>query len=292
MPVLSSPLRGALCSLAAFSLYALNDITIKFLGASYSPVQILFFSGMAGFPLIVIQMMADKEGGSLRPVLPGWTAARMLIGIVNGLLVSYAFATLPLSQSYAIFFTMPLIICVLAVPFLGERIDLGRGLAVVAGLVGVLIVLRPGQVPLQWAHLAAIVGATLGGIYYLILRKTGGQERMAVIMLYPMLAQVAVVALLLPLVYQPMPALHLGLTGLMALEGFAGSLLIILAYRCAPAAVVAPMQYVQIIWATLFSVLYFGEPMDRATVLGIAVIIPAGLYIMLATRGAKKPQPA
>ena len=132
----------------------------------------------------------------------------------------------------------------------------------------------------------------LGAMYYLILRKTGGQERMAVIMLYPMLAQVAVVALLLPFVYQPMSILHLGFTGLMALEGFAGSLLIILAYRYAPAVVVAPMQYVQIIWATLFGMLYFGEPMSGATILGITVIILAGLSIMLGTKGAPKPLPA
>ena len=107
-------------------------------------MQIVFFSGMAGFPLVVMQMMMDRQGGSLRPVLPNWTAIRTVIVICNGLLVSYTFANLPLSQSYAIFFMMPLFICLLAVPLLGERIDLVRGGAVLAGLVGVLVVLRPG----------------------------------------------------------------------------------------------------------------------------------------------------
>lgn len=291
MPFRPNPLRGALYSLAAFTLYALNDITVKFLGSDYSVIQILFFSGMAGFPLIVVQMMAGKEPVSLRPVLPVWTAARMAIVIANGLLVSYAFTALPLAEAYAIFFLMPLFICLLAVPLLGEAIDLPRGLAVVAGLAGVYIVLRPDQVSLQLAHFCALAGATLGALYYIILRKTGGVERIAVIMLYPMLAQVAVVAALLPLVYVPMPIQHLGLTGLMALEGFAGSLLIILAYRHAPAVVVAPMQYVQIIVATLFGVLYFGEPLAAGTVLGIAVIIAAGLYIMLRSNTDRSAQP-
>ena len=286
-----SPLRGAFCSLAAFTLYTLNDITVKFLGSDYSVIQILFFSGMAGFPLIVVQMMAAPEVGSLRPVLPVWTAARMAIVIANGLLVSYAFTALPLSEAYAIFFLMPLFICVLAVPLLGEPIDLARGLAVVAGLAGVYVVLRPDQVALQPAHFCALAGATLGALYYIIIRKTGGVERIAVIMLYPMLAQVAVVAALLPLVYVPMPLQHLGLTGLMALEGFGGTLLIILAYRHAPAVVVAPMQYVQIIVATLFSVLYFGEPLAAGTVLGIAVIIAAGLFIMLRSANGRAAQP-
>ena len=283
MPVLPSALRGAILSVLAFSLYSLNDITVKFLGETYNPVQILFFSGMAGFPLVVLQMMVDPTPGSMRPVQWSYTLARMAIVIVNGLTVSYAFTVLPLSQAYAIFFMMPLFICVLAVPLLGEPIDLPRGLAVVAGLAGVLIVLRPGLLVLNWAHLSALSGAALGALYYIILRKTGGQERMAVIMLYPMLAQTSAVALLLPFVYQPMPVLHVGLLGLMAVEGFIGSLFIVWAYRAAPAVVVAPMQYVQIIVATLFGTLYFGEKMDALTALGIAIIIAAGLFIMTRT---------
>ena len=282
----NSALKGAVLALMAFSLYSLGDITIKFLGSSYHPVQILFFSGMAGFPLVVLQMMADRDGGSMRPVLWNFTLARMGIVIVNGLLVSYAFASLPLSEAYAIFFLMPLFICVLAVPLLGESIDLARGLAVLAGLLGVIIVLRPGVMTLHWAHLAALGGASFGALYYIILRKTGGRERMAVIMLYPMMAQTAFVALFLPLVYEPMPVAHLGLLGLMAVEGFVGSLFIVWAYRAAPAVVIAPMQYVQIIVATLFSTLYFNEPMDAYTVAGIAVIIAAGLFIMT------RPKPA
>ena len=292
MTALPPALRGAILSLMAFSLYSLNDITIKFLGASYHPVQILFFSGMAGFPLVVLQMMADPQGGTLRPQLWGWTLARMAIVIVNGLFVTYAFANLPLSQSYAIFFMMPLFICVLAVPMLGEPIDLARGLAVLAGLVGVVIVLRPGVMVLDWAHLSALCGASLGALYYIILRKTGGRERMAVIMLYPMIAQTAFVALFLPFVYQPMSVAHLGLLGLMAVEGFVGSLFIVWAYRAAPAVVVAPMQYVQIIVATLFSTLYFQEKMDFYTVLGIGVIIAAGLFIMTRRDTANSPASA
>ena len=62
--LLSPTLTGALCALTAFSLYTLSDITVKFLGADYHPAQIVFFSGMAGFPLVVLQMMADRHGGS------------------------------------------------------------------------------------------------------------------------------------------------------------------------------------------------------------------------------------
>ena len=77
-----------------------------------------------------------------------------------------------------------------------------------------------------------------------------------------------------------MTTAHLGLSGLMALLGFIGSLCIIAAYRHAPAYVAAPMQYVQIVWATAFGTLFFNETSDLYTFLGIAVIIASGLYIM------------
>ena len=280
LPCLTRPLRGALCSLAAFTLYALNDITIKFLGADYSTVQIVFFSALAALPLIAALLIAEPEPRSLWPVMPKLTAIRMAIMVANGVFVSYAFATLPLSQAYAIFFMMPLFICVLAVPLLGEPIDLARGLAVLAGLVGVAVVLRPGVMDLHLAHLSALIGASLGAIYYIIIRRTGGVERMAIILLYPTLAQVVAMWLILPFVYQPMPLAHLGLTGLMAVEAFAGSFCIVWAYRQAPAVLAAPMQYVQIIVATLFGTLYFGERVDAPTMLGIGIIIAAGLFIL------------
>lgn len=291
MPPSHHPLRGALYSFAAFSLYGFSDITIKFLGSSYSAAQIVFFAGMASFPLILLQMIADKDIRSLRPVYPGWTALRVAIIIVNGLLVTYTFGALPLSQAYAIFFLMPLFVCLLASVFLGEKIDLPRGLAVLVGLIGVAVVLRPGYLPLQLAHFTALCGASFGALYYVILRKTGAAERTAVIILYPVLGQTASAALLMPWFYNPMPASHLGLIGVMAISGFLGSLLIVAAYRNAPAIVVAPMQYGQIIWATLFGVLYFNEPMDLATVIGIAIIIAAGLFIMARSKPPRAENP-
>lgn len=280
MAVTPSPLRCAFYSIAAFSFFALNDITIKFLGSSYSPVQIVFFAGLASLPLIALHLLADKQPGALRPVKPGWMALRMLIIGINSIVVSYSFANLPLAQAYAIFFLMPLFICLLAALLLGERIDLARGLAVLTGLIGVLIVLRPGIISLQPAHGIALLGGFLGALYYVLLRHSGGAERTAVNILYPVFAQISVAAVLLPSVYLPMSSAHLGLSGLMALLGFIGSLFIIAAYRHAPAYVAAPMQYVQIIWATAFGTLYFEETSDAYTFAGIAVIIASGLYIM------------
>ncbi len=275
-----NPVVGALLGLGAFGLYAAYDISMKFLGGGYSAIQILFFSGLMALPLTLAYALADPAHGTLRPARPGLMAVRVVIVVFNGIVGAYAFANLPLAQCYAIFFTMPIFIALLAVPVLGERIDLPRGLAVILGLVGVVIALDPGDEPLRIAHLSALMGAVSGAMNYVLLRKSGAVERTSVLMLYPMLAQLVVVAALLPLVYIPMPLADLVVTGFMGVVLVAGSLLIIGAYRRARAIIVAPMQYSQILWATIFGALLFGERPSAATALGMAMIILSGLVIV------------
>jgi S-adenosylmethionine uptake transporter len=224
--------------------------------------------------------MADPAAASLRPVRPGLMALRCAVVVINGILGTYAFSVLPLAQCYAIFFTMPIFITLLSAVLLGEKIDLPRGVAVVVGLVGVVIALDPAGTTLQWGHLAAIVGAIVGAGNYVIIRMSGGLERTVVMILYPIMAQLAVAAVVLPLVYVPMPMFDLGLTALMALAGFAGYLLIIEAYRRAPGIVVAPMQYSQILWAAVLGALLFGEVMTGRTMVSVALIIAAGVVIV------------
>ncbi|RMH38841.1 MAG: EamA/RhaT family transporter, partial [Alphaproteobacteria bacterium] len=115
-------LRGVLYALAAFAIFATHDAIIKTLGQGYSPIQLIFFSTLFGFPLVTLMLMHDPTRGNLRPVHPVWVGIRTAATVGASLCVFYAFSVLPLAQTYAILFTMPLIITVLAVPMLGERI--------------------------------------------------------------------------------------------------------------------------------------------------------------------------
>jgi S-adenosylmethionine uptake transporter len=282
-----SNLKGALLGLAAMGLFACSDIVIKFLGSGYNAFQIIFFAGLMSVPLIAGFAMADPAQEGLRPRQPRLMALRCLIVLINGILGTYAFASLPLAQYYAIFFTMPIFITLLAVPVLGEKIDALRGAAVIAGLIGVVVALDPARSVLQRGHAAALAGSVFGAANYVIIRKTGGQERVVVMVLYPLMLQLLVAAIVLPLVYQPMPFRDLALSALMATVSFVGYLLIIAAYRRAPGIVVAPMQYSQIIWAGIFGAVLFGEHLTRQTLLGIALIIAAGVAIV-----ARQDRPA
>ncbi len=278
---MSPALRGALLSLAAFGIYSTHDVVVKVLGAHYTSFQIIFFSGLLSFPVVSILLLSDKTDGNLVPRHPWWSLARSVSGVATGAMGFYAFSVLPMAQCYAMLFAMPMLITILSIPMLGEKVGLHRGLAVVVGLLGVLVVLRPGAEPLSWGHLAGIGAACMGALSSVIVRKIGKDERSVVLMIYPMLVSVAAMGLVLPFVYRPMPVEHLALTGVVAVMGMAGAFLMILAYRMAPAVVVAPMQYSQIIWAAFYGWLLFDEGIDRFTAIGSGIIIASGLYIVL-----------
>lgn len=278
---MSANMRGALLALLAFGIYSTHDVVVKFLGAHYHAVQIIFFAQLLSFPLVTLMMMRDRTDGHLRPRHPGWMAVRAACTVVTGVAAFYAFSVLPLAQTYALLFATPLLITLLAIPVLGEKVGIRRGLAVVAGLIGVLIVLRPGAEPLSAGHIAGVIAAISSALGSVVVRRIGKHERSVVMLLYPMMASFLVLGAILPLVYKPMPVGHLGMLGIIAGFGLVGMILTIAAYRDAEAVIVAPMQYSQMIWAVIYGALIFGETPDRWTVAGAGVIIASGLYIVL-----------
>jgi S-adenosylmethionine uptake transporter len=279
---MSDNLKGAALSLAAFGAYATHDVVVKYLGGTFTSFQIMFFSGLMGFPLVTMLLMGDRKDGTLIPRHPWWSILRSVAAVATGVMGFFAFSQLPLAICYAIFFAMPLLITLLAIPMLGERVGLRRGIAVVVGLLGVLIVLRPGGGEgFSLGHLAAIGAAVTGALTSVIVRKIGGAERSVVLMLYPMVLTFFAMGAVMPFVYVPMNVTDLGLTAVMAFLGMLGALGTIAAYRLAPAVIVAPMQYSQIIWAALYGWLFFNETVDLYTAIGSAVIIGSGIYIVL-----------
>tara|TARA_R110002051_G_scaffold137753_2_gene210263 strand:- start:15803 stop:16777 length:975 start_codon:yes stop_codon:yes gene_type:complete len=273
--------RGAVIALVAFAIFATHDIAIKILGASYSPIQIVFFSVLLSFPLATVMLMRDNTAGTLIPRHPWWMALRTVAAVATGISAFYAFTVLPLAQVYAILFAAPLMITVLAIPVLGEKVRLRRWAAVLVGLIGVLVVLRPGSTDLTLGHVAALVAALGGSIASIVVRKIGADERPVVMLLYPMVTNFVVMASLLPLVYVPMPIEHLGLLGVVAVFAWIASRMIITAYQTGEAAIIAPMQYSQIIWATVYGTFFFGESIDMTTAIGAGIIIASGMYIVL-----------
>ena len=273
-------MQGALLALAAMGIYATHDVVVKYLGGSFSAVQIVFFSSLLSFPLVTIFILQDRSGGSLWPRHPGWVALRTVSAIVTSVCAFYAFGVLPLAQTYALLFAIPLIITILSIPVLGEKVRLRRWSAVIVGLLGVLIVLRPGQAALSTGHLAALVAAVAGALAAIIVRKVGTDERPVVLVIYPILANVVVMGAALPFVYRPMNTAEFGLMAVIAVMGLVGTVLSILSYRLAEAVIAAPMQYSQIVWATIDGALIFKDRRDAPTLIGAGIVIDSGLYVV------------
>ncbi len=272
--------KGAAFALTAMAIFATHDVIIKHLGQTYSPVQIVFFAALLSFPLLSIILLNDRRSGSLHPVHPGWVVARVIFALAAGFCAFHAFSTLPLAQVYPLLFAAPLLITVLSIPFLGEKVGLHRWAAVIVGLIGVVIVVRPGQADLQPGHFAAILAAACGAMASVIVRKIGGVERSVVLLLSPLLGNVIVMGAALPFVWVPLQLPDLGLMAVIAVFGLTASFLQILAYRAGEATIVAPMQYSQILWAVFYGWSIFGEGVDRTTLAGAAVVIASGLYIV------------
>ncbi len=273
--------KGALFALAAFAVYASHDVIVKLMGETYSPFQLIFFSVLFSFPLALFTLIRDRTPGTLLPVHPYWIGSRTVAAVCTGVSAFYAFTNLPLAQVYAIVFAAPLIITILAIPILGEVVRMRRWAAVIVGLIGVIVVLRPGSTEFTLGHGAALVAAFGSAYASVVLRKVGSEERPVVVMLYPMIANFFLMMLILPFVYIPPAIEHLGFFLATAVFGYIGGLLIIAGYKAGEAVIVAPMQYSQILWATLFGALFFDEYPDMGTVLGAAIIIASGLYIVL-----------
>ncbi|RED18761.1 DMT family transporter [Pontivivens insulae] len=287
---MTAPIKGALAALMSFAFFSSHDALVKSLGGAISVFQIVFFSVLFGFPLVMLMLIRDRAEGTLRPRHPWLVGLRTLLAVTTSFGAFYAFTSLPLSQVYSIIFAQPLLITALSVPLLGESVGWRRWIAVLVGLIGVMIVLDPRNADLQWGHLAALIAAFGGAVVSIILRKIGGEERSAVLILYPMLANFACMGLALPFVYVAPSGVQLATLAAIALFSFGGMLMMILAYRIAPAAIVAPMQYSQIIWAALLGALFFMEFPTWNTAVGAGVIIAAGLYIVARERSGGRSQ--
>ena len=271
---------GAAYALLGFALYSAHDVIIKFLGTYYTPFQIIFFAVLFSFPLVMIYMLRNPKTGSLWPHHP----VKMAIRVASTSLVSfgafYAFSVLPLAQTYALLFLTPIVVTLFSVPILGEKVGLHRGLAIVIGFAGVIIVLQPNMETVSWGHLAGLVSVIGAATNSLITRQIGPREKMAVMLLYPMLGNFLIMGSILPFVYEPMPLMHLQAIAGISLLGFLAMMCVVGAFQKANAAVISPMQYSQIIWAGLFGYLFFDEQVTASLLIGSTLIIFSALYII------------
>jgi drug/metabolite transporter (DMT)-like permease len=263
----------------AFCMVAL-DVAVRILLEDYALTQVVLLRSVFALVLIMLMVVQRRNLAVLRTHRTGWHVLRSILMAGSQFAFFYALMYLPLADVIIFAFAAPLIITALSRPFLGEFVGPWRWAAVVAGFVGVLIVVRPGVSVVHPAAFVALAGATCYSGLALTARKLSRTESPWSLSLYSFIA----------------PALLAGIAGVgswawpdltgwvvFALSGLFGGIAFLCvnaAYGRAPAALIVPFEYTGLVWATGAGYLFWGEIPRLNTWLGAAIIIASGLFIL------------
>ena len=278
---MSGNLRSILAMLAAVGFFSLMDAVLKALNASYSPIQVAALRGLSAMPLVCLYVLWRRETHLLLKVRWPLHIMRGVIGIAMLSLFGYGLKRLGLAEAYTIFFIAPLLITMLSVPVLKERVALRHWLAIVIGLGGVVIALRPGaDAFFSLGALAVLAAAALYAITAIagrILSRT--DAAVSLVFWATGMWAVGATALAWPDWTAVAPA-HWPLIGALAVTGFFGQVAITEAFRHGNASAVAPFEYTALAWAIALDWLIWRTVPDGATLLGGAIIIASGIYLI------------
>ncbi|MGD9509875.1 MAG: DMT family transporter [Geminicoccaceae bacterium] len=220
----------------------------------------------------------------LRTSRPLGHALRSLAGL-TAMACSFAvLGLLPLAEATALGFTAPLLTAALAIPLLGERVSRRRWLALLLGLAGVLVIVRPGTATFSWGALLGVAGALFVALAMLSIRRLGGTERGLTVALYFQFACTLAGAVSLLFVRHPPGAADLVALVTIGLLGGLAQVLMTRAYMSGPVSWIAPFEYSAILWSALLGFLFWGELPGPALILGAVLVIGAGLMVMREAR--------
>jgi drug/metabolite transporter (DMT)-like permease len=276
-----------LVSVASFSVM---DSMLKLLSEHYEALQVAFIRGMAALPFILVPVIARNRLARLRPVNVKLHLLRGVLSVV--MLVSFVLAVreTSLASTYAIFMCAPLLVAGLSARLLKEKVAGAQWGAISVGLAGVLLMLKPGGG--QWATAGALWAVLAVAMYTVsvvslrLLARTDTNESMV----FWFTAMLAVGAGLLAIPgWRELQWTHAPLMAGVGLCGALGQYFITVAFRSAPAAVVTPFEYTALVWGVALDVAIWSVWPSVVTLLGGAVVIGAGLYLIDRERRAVAP---
>ena len=293
MSPIRSPLAAIGWMLAAVATFSLMDAGMKQLAAHYPPLQVTMLRGAASLPFVLVWVLATAGARSIVPVRWGLHLLRGVLGMVMIGCFVFALKRMPLSTAYSIYFVAPLLVAALSVPLLGEKVGPRRWTAIAIGLVGVLVVLRPGVDGIvSFPGLMVLLAATayaVAAVTVSLLTRTDTPQSMVVWFLAIMAVGAGLAAIpgWVPLRWDH-TALILG----MGLAGALGQIALTRAFMCGDASLIAPLEYTGLVWVIGWDLLFWGALPDRFTWLGAAIIVASGLYLLHRERVRQVQAPA
>ena len=274
-------LAGILFMCGAGILFPVMGGFAKFLGEDgYNSLQVSWARAF-GHILFMLGAFVPRFGlGMLRTRRLGTQVLRSALLMTSNLSFFFAIVSIPMAKAATISLTAPLVVALLAWPMLGERTTVGRLIALGVGFAGVVIVIRPGTELFQWASLFVLLSAVCYALYQLLTRLIAGVESPETSAIYSSIIGGFGLILVLPFVWRtPQSARDIFFFCSLGVLGALGHYCVARAMNYAPANIVSPFQYMQLLGSVAVGYLFFGNFPDVLGWVGAAIIVAAGLYI-------------
>lgn len=276
------PLRGIGLVVLSTVFLSTSDATAKYLAGSLPAIEIawLRYSGFLAVMLVAAALGAAtrRRRTPFRSARPGLQLLRGVALVGSALLFLAGLRTLPVAEATAISFVSPIFVTALSIPFLGESVGRRRWIAALVGLVGVLIILRPGTSAFQATALLPVASALFWALALVATRKINGYDAPQVTMTWSALVGFVLLSCLVPSVWTAPSLKEVAIGAAIGLISTTGHWIVTIAYRHAPASTLVPFSYSQIVWAALIGAAAFGTVPDLYVGIGVLVIAASGLY--------------
>jgi drug/metabolite transporter (DMT)-like permease len=292
-------LAGVLFAVGGTLIFSVNDMAIKFLSGGYALHQVILIRAIVAMSFILIVVhVSDRGWSQIATSRPGAHLARVAIVMVSNVTFFVGLAAMPLADAVAVAYVSPIVVTLLSIVFLGEKVGPRRWAAVIVGMLGVLVMLRPGAGVIQPAALLVLISAVLYASGNLLARHMGGTESAMTLSFYVQAGFIVVSVsmglwvgdghlatddklwafLFRPWIWPPLADIpYFIATGLAV--GI-GGLMVTQAYRTVEAGLVAPFEYVGMPMAIFWGLVIFGTFPDATGWVGIAMICGSGLYVI------------
>jgi drug/metabolite transporter (DMT)-like permease len=272
------PFRGIALILASTVFLGISDVTAKYLSATLPSIEIAWIRFLVFALIMSPAMVPGSPLFALQSRRPGLQVMRGVALLGSSLFFISGLRFLPIAEASATGFVSPLFVTALSIIFLGESVGLRRWIATAVGLIGVVIILRPGSGAFHPAAFFPIVSALAWAGTLIMTRMMSGREHALTTMTYSSITGACIVSALVPFVWVT-PSWHDILFGIfIGIASTAGQWIVVLAFRYADASVLAPFSYTQLLWVTVLGFVIFGELPDIWTITGAVFIVASGLY--------------
>src|SRR5258705_3253192 len=272
------PFRGIALILASTVFLGASDVTAKYLSATLPSIEIAWIRFLVFALIMSPAMLPGSPLYALQSERPGLQIMRGVALLSSSLFFISGLRFLPIAEASATGFIAPLFVTVKSIALLGEKVGVRRWLATIAGLIGVLIILRPGSSAFHPAAFFPIVSALAWACTLIMTRMMSGKERAITTMTWSAITGVCILSALVPLVWGT-PSWHDILFGIfIGVASTAGQWILVLAFPYAAASVLAPVSYTQLVWVSILGFFVFREVPDTYTITGAAFIVASVLY--------------